>query len=150
MKKILLTAAIIIFISFSYTGLNAQEKLSIGKVFDKDLAEVVFGKIHFSYLIKKNVIKKIMNDTTDIITFKVTDEKLAIFNKHRKAIHPADATVGPEEPCYLFSKDKIEELLNKNKKKDKTISVEMRGSSVTLSSDEFILDQSWICPPICP
>ena len=149
MKKILLTAAIIIFISFSYTGLNAQEKESIGKVFDKQLADIAFGKVHFSYLIGKKIIKKIMDDTTDIVMFKVTDEKLSIFNKHRKAIHPANATIGDEEPCYLFSKDKFKELLDKSKTKNK-VNVEMRGSSITLSSDEFILDQSWICPPICP
>lgn len=149
MKKILLTAAIMIFVSLSYSGLNAQTKQSIGKIFDKEFADYAFGKVHFSYLIKKNVIKKIMDDTTDIVAFRVTDEKLAVFNKHRKAIHPANATIGDEEPCYLFSKDKIKELLDKSKTKN-IISVEMRGSHVTLSSDEFVLNEAWICPPVCP
>jgi len=147
-KGILLTITIFL-ISFSYSNLNAQTSQSVGKLFDKQFADYAYGKVYFSFPISEDVIKKIMDDPTNYILFKVTKEKVEIFNADRKAINPADATVGPDEPCYVYSKDKIKELLDTSKLAGSLI-VEMRGSHITLSSGEITLEMTIHCPPICP
>ena len=147
MKKNVLLAAIIVFVSFSFSDLSAQVK-SVGKIFDRDVADAVFGKVFFSYLIDQETVKKIMSDTTSYVLFKVTPKQLGIFNNKRTAIYGTEPSIAADVPCYVFSKDKLKELLDRSKAS--SLTVEMRGSTVTLAADGIILDDSWLCPPVCP
>lgn len=145
MKKTILLAVVVLLISFS--NLSAQQ--SVGKVFDKQFADYAYGKVYFSFPLSEDAIKKILDDPTNYALFKVTKEKVQVFNADRKALYPADGVVGKDEPCYVYSKDKIKELLDSSKQAG-SITVEMRGSHITLSSGEFTLEMTCFCPPICP
>jgi len=149
MKKGILLTITIFLISFSYSNLSAQTSQSVGKLFDKQFADYAYGKVYFSFPISEDVIKKIMDDPTNYALFKVTKDGVKIFNADRKAINPADATVSADEPCYVYSKDKIKELLDTSKQAG-SLTVEMRGSHTTLTSGEITLEMAWICPPVCP
>ena len=148
MKKNVLLAAIIVFISFSYSDISAQKVQSVGKIYDQDVANVFLGRVFFSFPIDKEVFQKIMADTTGYVMFRVKKDGWIVLNRYRKVIYPDGAQVGDEEPCFVFSIDKLQELLDRSK--TGTVTLEMRGGTATLYSDGIDLDQSWLCPPVCP
>lgn len=140
---------VLIFSFVICANITAQTNESIGKIFTKAFADSAFGKVYFSYQLGKDVIKKVMDDTTDILAFKMTKKDFEIFNKYRKAVYPDSAKVGKDEPCYLVSKDKIKELLDRSKSTGDP-SLEMRASNVTITSGALTIEQTCLCPPICP
>ena len=149
MKNTILLAAIICFVALSFSNSNAQTTQSIGKVFDKDLANAVFGKIYFSHPLSKGIMKKILADTTGLVYFNVAKNKFKIFNKNKKPLDSDTSQPVDGETYYVFSNDKIKELVDRSK--DSTnVQLEMRGSHITLTSGDITLENSWICPPVCP
>lgn len=144
MKRIILTVAIC-FLFILNPDLFAQ---SIGKIFKKADADTIFGKVYFSKNIDSNLIQKMLSDTTNITMFKLTKDKLIILNKNKKPIYPDTISVNNDETFYLFTKDKLKELFDKSGNKSGA-NIEMRGSSLTITSGDITLEQAVICPPIC-
>ncbi len=144
MKGITFTAAFLLLFVFC---VNASAQ-SIGKIFKKADADTIFGKVYFSKKIDSKLIQKVLNDTTNITMFKVTKDKLIILDKHRKPIFPDTVKVRDDEPFYLYSKDKLKELFDKSDNKAEAV-VEMRGSTLTITTGGLTIEQSSYCPPIC-
>lgn len=144
MKGFILTVALS-FLFVLNADLNGQ---SIGKIFKQADADTIFGKVYFAKKIDSKLIQKIMIDTTNITMFRLTKEKLIILNKYRKLIYPDTLSVNMDEPFYLFTKDKLNELFEKSGNKSEA-NIEMRGSTLTITSGDITLEQAAICPPIC-
>ena len=146
MKKIYKS---VFFVVFCFcVNLSAQ---SSGKIFYKMDADTIFGRVYFSHDFDAKLIQKVMDDPTDITMFKITKDQLIILDKNRKPIFPDTISVNKDEPFYLYSKDKLKELFDKSENKDNAEAiVEMRGSTVTITSGNFTLEQAALCPPFCP
>lgn len=71
-----------------------------------------------------------------------------ILDANRKALYPANKIVTPEEVFYYYSKSKVKEFLAIST--STIVFIEMRNSTLTLTSGEFTLEMTLNCPPICP
>jgi len=144
MQGLKLTAAFLFFLVF-FANSSAQ---SIGKIYSKTDADSLFGKVHFSQKIDAELMKKILDDTTKVAMFKISKDKLLVLDKYKKAISPDSINVGADESFYIYSKDMLKELFEKGDNEE-GVYVEMRRNTLTISSGNYTLEFSYICPPFC-
>lgn len=170
MKKLLtlITAA---FLFFSVTSLtNAQGKNGvIGKIFGKQEANVLFGKVIGSVQIKVSDLQKALDRGGDYIYFMIKHSQLIVANEKRESLRDDGEQVGEDEVMYIFSKSEIQKLLQagasansmgtdavKGSKTSVTaaaatgvVTGEVRSSVITLSYGSETLEMSTACPPAC-
>ena len=120
----------------------------IGKIFNKNAADSIFGKVFYSQTISKAKLDSLVSDSTDVLMFKVTDADMLILNKARVCVYPGKRDVAKTEPFYAYSKSMIKELLD-SVKTDGEVFIQQRGSTTTLTYGDLTLEQAWLCPPFC-
>jgi len=138
-----------VFMLFICSNLSAQ---TIGKLFKKAEADSIFGKVYFSQTMDSKLIKKILDDSTNVMMFRVTKDSLIVMDIHRKPLHPSSYKPRGDEPYYLYSKDMLKKLFDQYDEinEETTATAQMRGSTVTITAGSLTLENSMVCPPVCP
>lgn len=144
-KLVSFVAVFIIFLILSPIKSNAQ---NYGKIFTKIEAEKIFGKVTESHSFIRADFDMIMKGTEKTIMFKFIGGQLVILGDQRKLLYPESFKVDPKEQFYLFSKSMVDELLLKEEALE--VAIEHRQFSTTVTNRDFTLEESMICPPICP
>ncbi|MCL4550512.1 MAG: hypothetical protein M1495_18325 [Bacteroidetes bacterium] len=168
--KRLFTLATAALLFFSVTSLtNAQGKHGeIGKVFGKQEANVLFGKVIGSVQIKVSDLQKAIDRGGDYIYFMVKHSQLVVANERRESLRDDGEQIGKDEVMYVFSKSEVKKLLQAgvssgSKEFDKkgtaasvaastatdVVTAEVRASVLTLSYGDATLEMSTACPPAC-
>ncbi|MEW5844188.1 MAG: hypothetical protein AB1775_13090 [Bacteroidota bacterium] len=169
--KRLFTLATAVVLFFSVTSLtNAQGKHGeIGKVFGKQEANVLFGKVIGSVQIKVSDLQKAIDRGGDYIFFMVKHSQLVVADEKRESLRDDGEQIGKDEVMYIFSKSQVKKLLQARastddaKVSDKTgsaksvsttaatatVTAEVRADVLTLSYGATTLEQSLVCPPAC-
>jgi hypothetical protein len=140
-KAILTVFSILLFstISFSQT---------IGKIYPKEEANVLFGNIIEFVSINPSELISILNQTENYCMFQVQNKKLIILGDGRKVLYPTGTIVSSNEIFALFSKSKVMELLGSGS--GTIITVERRESYLTVTFGLLTLELAVWCPPFCP
>ena len=162
------TTAVLLF--FSVTNFtHAQGKHGdIGKVFGKQEANVLFGKVIGSVQIKVSDLQKAIDRGGDYIFFMVKHSQLVVADEKRESLRDDGEQIGKDEVMYIFSKSEVKKLLQAGASSDSkdfdkkgtaasvtastatdVISAEVRASVLTLSYGAATLEQSLACPPAC-
>jgi hypothetical protein len=147
MKKfyVIIPAVLMLFVC---SNISAQ---TIGKLFKKAEADSIFGKVYFSQTMDSKLISEVLNDSTNVMMFRVTKDSLFIIDKHRKPVFPAKEKPRDYQVFYQYSKDMLKKLFDQFEaiNEETTATVELRGSTVTITSGAFTLENACICPPLC-
>ena len=136
---------LLLFLMVFGSQLFAQEA---GKIYSKADADALLGKVTMSMQIDRDKLVKITDTDSKGFMFKINGGELIILDAQRKTLYPDSRMVSSSEVFNYFSKSKVKEFLNQTSAS--VISIQMRGSTLTLESDGFDLDNSFMCPPICP
>ena len=146
MKRKLVVCLVVLFTVILGSGTFAQ---SIGKLLTKSEADILFGKPVFSFTLEKKVFDKIFTDTSTVFLFNVNKNKLAIFDRKKNLVYPDTVQMSTNEIYFIYSRDKLQELLDASKVSN-SLSIEMRESTLTITSGQSTLEYAWPCPPMCP
>ncbi|MFZ1289594.1 MAG: hypothetical protein WAR79_05875 [Melioribacteraceae bacterium] len=119
----------------------------IGEIFTKVEAEEMFGKVLEEQSITTDVLKNVLKNTINSVMFNVNNSELTILGDNRKALYFTDSYSENNEIFHLFSKSKLEELLNLGNKE--ICLFQKREKAFTIENGHFILEYSLPCPPVC-
>lgn len=150
MKKIINSCLLVFFVALVLISTaTAQEKpLKIGKIFAKEEANQLYGKVVNYVLIKKDVLKAALARADKYVLFAVKNNQPVVLNQKRVPLIASSVTLAPREKAAVFSKEVVEELLNSST--DSVIRLEIRtGGVVTISNTTSTLEHATICPPSC-
>lgn len=171
MKKLILSSISIFLLLILFTSIStAQGKLGVvGKLFDKNEANVLFGKVIGSLTISAAELNVALDKGNDYILITVKDNQVVIRNEKREYLSNERVNLGEDEKMYIFSKSMIKDLLKTQKpvKHGRSavgtntmsaaasaaadlVTVEVRASVLSLSTDTAVLEQAFPCPPTCP
>lgn len=126
---------------------NKEYSQTVGKIYSKSEANTLFGTVIESVQMSVDQFKTIIEKTTNVVMFKVSNGKLIILGDNRNVLYPGGKTVDPNEIFYLASKSKVLELLGLSS--ENAISIEKRTNTTTLTLGSYTLEEFWICPPYC-
>ena len=149
---------------------NAQGKLGVvGKMFDRNEANVLYGKVIGSLSISVADLEAALEKGKDYILITVKNNQVVIRNEKRDFLSRERVDMPNDEKMYIFSKSMIQNLLKTQKpiKHGKStvgtnalsttattasdlVAVEVRASVMTLSYSDATLEMALPCPPICP
>ena len=119
----------------------------VGKMFGKEEANKLFGKIEKSVDIKAEDLFKMIEKTDKKVMFRFIKGKVLIAGDERKILNTPEVKVNKKDVFRYFSKEKVVELLNKDKAA--TIKIEKRAKTITLTNGMDTLEEGVPCPPNC-
>ena len=158
--KLLITFFAVILMIGSST-VSAQGKLGVvGKLFTKQEANVLFGKVIGSMNISVTQLKNALANTKDYILVSVKNNTVVLRDENRRSISEENEYLDDKDVLYIFSKSQVENLLGSALLKttsslsvsastDPVITVEVRASVLTLTAGETTLEYALPCPPVC-
>lgn len=118
-----------------------------GKIYTKEEADKLFGKVIESVAVDIEKFNSIMAMTETNIMFRVMNETLFILGDDRKVLYPAGSSVTKEEVFHRAGKPVIEELLSQCK--NAQVIVERREDCTTLTYGNNTVEEMVLCPPYC-
>ena len=146
---------------------SAQGKV-VGKLFDKDEANVLYGKVIGSLTISVADLNAALEKGKDYILITVKDNQVVIRNEKKDFLSRERVELPNDEKLYIFSKSAIQDLLKTQKqvKHGKSavgtnalsttattasdlVTVEVRASVISLTYEDATLEMALICPPFC-
>jgi hypothetical protein len=119
----------------------------IGSIFSKDEADRNFRAVLYFAEINSSELLSLCSNAEKYVMFNMKDEKLSILKEKRILLYPDSFNIDPDEIYSVYSKSKIEELLNLGKA-SKTF-VEQRNNVISVSNGGYTLEIGSWCPPIC-
>jgi hypothetical protein len=131
-----------------FSSINAQEeeKQIVGKLFDKAEADSLYGEVLRTDTLQTEVLEGLLKHTTNYMMFKMVDGRLIVRNDNQATIYGNNAS-NDAEPFNVYSKSKIEELIEKGGKENTIF--EMRKKVLTITNGNTTLELTQPCPPFC-
>jgi len=138
----------------------------IGKFFDRNEANVLFGGVINSLTISVADLNAALEKGKDYILIAVKDNQVVIRDEKRGFLSRERVGMGKDEIMYKFSKSMIQNLIQKQVKQSKStvgtnalstnattasdlVTVEVRASVISLSYGDATLEMAIPCPPFC-
>lgn len=121
---------------------------TVGKVFSREDANNLFGKVIESVSINQSDLISVLNQSQNYIMFQINNGELIILGDGRKVLYPVGKDVNSNNVFALFSKSKVMELLSS--RSGNTIAIEKRQNHLTVTFGLLTLEESILCPPFCP
>jgi ribosomal protein L27 len=128
----------------------------VGKIFSKDEADIIFGKVKSSLTISVDELNAAIDKGNQYILFAIKDGQIVIRNEKRQHLSNERVNLKQDETLYLVSKSMVKELLKAKKSSlslakstAAAVAVELRDGVLTLSYYDQTLEQFAACPPIC-
>jgi len=162
MKKLKgLTVSLVLILMIGSSIVSAQGKLGVvGKLFTKQEANVLFGKVIGSMNLSVSELKNALSNTKDYVLISVKNNTVVLRDERRKSISEENEYLDDKDVLYIFSKSQIENLLGNALLKttsslsvsastDPIVTVEIRASVLTLTAGETTLEYALPCPPVC-
>jgi hypothetical protein len=118
-----------------------------GKIFTKEEADSLFGKVIESVAMDVEKFNSIMAVTEKNIMFRIIDGELFILGDDRKVLYPADRSVDSKDVFRRASKSVVAELLEKSSAAD--VIVERREEHTTVTYGDNTVEYMSDCPPYC-
>jgi hypothetical protein len=162
----LFSALFILILMISVSNLTAQNgnRREIGKLFEREEANKLFGKVIGSLTISAEELKAALAKGNEFILITVKDNQFVIRNESRQFLSNERVELGENERLHVYSKSMLQNLLKSGKPVKKTksslemgamavsedaVTVEVRAEVITLTYGDATLEYSTICPPFC-
>lgn len=148
MKKVtsLLTLTAFVLVLFvSITSAQESKSKTIGKIFTKEEADQLFGKVIGSVQLTKSELKKALTKSKDYVLFSVKNNKALVMDEKKQSLTDARVSLASDDVAHVFSKSVVQEFLSKSKAE--TFAVEVRADVISISDGIFVLEMTIPCPP---
>jgi hypothetical protein len=143
-KSFLIIAAMLVI----YSSSAAQGKLGVvGKIFPHEKADSLFGKVTQSVQISTDELKSAIANAKDYVFLTIKNNRAVITNEKRESLIGNGVIPTQVETMHYFSKGLIVAMLQKSK--STSVSIELRGTTLTVSTMESTMDMMGACPPVC-
>jgi hypothetical protein len=120
---------------------------TIGTIFTKEEADLNYGSVLSSVHINSSELLSLINQPGKYLMFNIKDGSLSILGDGRASLYPASFTPEPADVYAVYSKSKIEELLNTG---EATVTIiEQRKDVLSITNGTQTLETSGWCPPFC-
>jgi len=142
----------IIYTSLIILCLIPGSKISLGqtygKLYTKADGEKLYGTVTKSFRFSSEEFSSFLEQTDNVLMFKINDNKLFILGDGRTPIYPVNAIVSTIEVFSVYSILLIRELIDRGK--SNMTYFEKRGNILTIANGEYLLEYGLPCPPVCP
>jgi rRNA pseudouridine-1189 N-methylase Emg1 (Nep1/Mra1 family) len=143
-KSFLIIAAMLVI----YSSSAAQGKLGVvGKIFPHEKADSLFGKVTQSVQISTDELKSAIANAKDYVFLTIKNNRLVITNEKRESLIANGTVPTQDETMHYLSKSKLTVLLQGTS--STSVSIELRGTTLTVSTMESTMDMMGACPPVC-
>jgi hypothetical protein len=143
-KSFLIIAAMLVI----YSSAAAQGKYGVkGKIFPHEKADSLFGKVTQSVQISTDELKGVSAKAKDYVFLTIKNNRAVITNEKRESLIANGTIPTQDETMHYLSKSKLTELLQGTS--STSVSIELRGTTFTISTMESTLEYMGICPPLC-
>lgn len=119
-----------------------------GKIFKKEEADQLFGKIIESVDIDIVTFNSLLDKTTKAVMFAILNGELCLLGDNREILTPVKNQVTQDQVIKWADKSAVLELL-KNGNAD-FITVETRENHTTVTYGDCTMEDLYPCPPYCP
>ena len=138
---------IIIITVLSLLFLSCSSTQQLGKIFTKAESDEQFGKVILSTEIPQEIVVDVLNKTEKNIMFGIVNQNAIVLDDNRKLLYPANAEFKDTDVFTVYSVSVLKELLLKGKSLN--INIEQRREVLSISYDDYILENGIWCPPYC-
>jgi rRNA pseudouridine-1189 N-methylase Emg1 (Nep1/Mra1 family) len=143
-KSFLIIAAMLVI----YSSSAAQGKLGVvGKIFPHGQADALFGKVTQSVQISTDELKSVIAKAKDYVFLTIKNNRAVVTNEKRESLIGNRVIPTQDEIMHYLSKSKLTELLKGTS--STSVSIELRGTTLTVSTMESTMDMMGACPPVC-
>ena len=119
----------------------------IGTIFTTGEADQSYGSVISSVQINTSQILTLIQQSTDLLMFKIIKGQLYILGDNRAVLYPSGGSIDSSEVFAVYSASKVNELLSLGG--SGTTVIEERSQVTTLTNDRYTLEVSNWCPPFC-
>jgi hypothetical protein len=119
----------------------------VGVIFSSSEADSLFGQVSEFQQINTSNILSIMENSENYLMFKIISSQLFILGDNRVLLYPEIGSINPNETFMLYSKNRVQELLEKGE--NNITKVEKRDNVYSLTNGNITLEQGSWCPPFC-
>jgi hypothetical protein len=119
----------------------------IGIIYSLTEANNNYGSVITSIEINSSLLTSLFNQTDNYLMFKIMQNNLYILGDSRVVLYPANGTVDSSEVFDVYSKSKVEELIETGR--ESVTKVEKRSEVFSLTNGQYTLENSQWCPPFC-
>ena len=145
MKIILVYVFLLIIPIFNSCSNQTRE---IGKIYSRTAANQKFGKIIKTYTFDNNRLDSLLTKTGKYVGFSVGYKNFIISGQNRTSVYPMVKEISKTEPLRIYSTDMVKKLITIGQ--ESSTMVEYRDDVITLTNGNYTLEESILCPPICP
>ncbi|OGU35552.1 MAG: hypothetical protein A2068_02160 [Ignavibacteria bacterium GWB2_35_6b] len=117
-----------------------------GKIFTKEDAEELFGKVIKSVDMSTDEAINLLAKTDRYMMFNFVNDELIILNRNRKTIH-GNYQPKSSEVFHVYRTSVFEELLAKYP--NNKISFQLREKKFSVENGNFVMEMTDPCPPFC-
>ncbi len=108
-----------------------------------------FGTVSNTIKMSAELFTSLMNNSEENILLKVKDGDIQILDDYRTELYPSNNVIDPEEVFFVFSKDKLMELLTLGNSNEISFEILKGSKNISIRSGEFLLCEAVLCPPFC-
>ena len=121
---------------------------TIGKIFTKEEANTLFGRVVDSVKISPAELNAAITKTEKDVMFRLVNGTLTILGDRRAPVYPsAETLVGRLDVFHRYSKSLVVELLSKGT--GDAVYMENRKDVFSVTFGGYTLEMSYPCPPSC-
>lgn len=108
-----------------------------------------FGTVTQTIKMSSELFTSLLNNSEENILLKVKDGDIQILDDYRTELYPSNNAIDPEEVFFIFSKEKLLELLSVGNSSEITFEILKDSKNISVRSGEFMLSEMVPCPPFC-
>lgn len=150
MKRLTSLCFLISFVLVISAGSSlAQGKFGVvGKKFNKQEANILFGKVIGTVKLTKAEMKEAIANAKEYVLFAVKNSRAHLLDEKKISLNAKNKiSLRQDEKAYAFSKNVVEDFVNTSTAD--VFTVEVRASVLTVSDGFSTLEMATVCPPIC-
>ncbi|MBI1936935.1 MAG: hypothetical protein HYS25_02315 [Ignavibacteriales bacterium] len=121
-----------------------------GKLFTKEEANTLYGKPIESIAMDAKTFRSVLAETKNILMYAIVDGEIILAGEGRKVLYPVGKSIPEKTVLYVASKKVVQELIDKiGATENAQIFIERRSSVISISYENYTLEQGTPCPPNC-
>jgi len=144
-RKVFVAVLFMLFTSLCFAQLEKGKV--VGEVMSLEEGLSRFGTVTQEVGFETSKLSSLLAQVKEYVMFNIVNGKVVVLDDARNVLYPSGVTVRDEDVFHLYSKSKVQELINLGGSQE--TSFQFRGDVFTVVNGNTLLECSDHCPPIC-